>query len=119
VQANPYAFESNQAEPVKKMSSSPSHTPDEEISDDASSPPNFRANVVVTHPRNREKPIAKWKKGRSVWMRKSKHGSFDYLMLVVDCDYNVVRGGWDYVVKGSKDGKVYERYVEETDLKKA
>ncbi len=54
-----------------------------------------------------------------MWMRKSKHGSFDYLMLVVDCEYNGVRGGWDYLVKGSKDGKIYDRYVEETDLKKA
>ena len=51
-------------------------------------------------------------------MRKSYTESFDYLMYVVDSEYNDVRGGWDYQVKG-EDDTIYHEWVKETDLKKA
>lgn len=51
-------------------------------------------------------------------MRKSSTDTFDYLMYVVESDYDEVRGGWDYQVKG-EDGTIYYQWVKETDLKKA
>jgi hypothetical protein len=51
-------------------------------------------------------------------MRKSSTDTFDYIMYVVDSQYDELRGGWDYHVKG-EDGIEYDRLVKETDLKMA
>lgn len=66
----------------------------------------------------RLKSTPRWKPGRKVWMRISSKEPFEHFMVVVESEYEMVRGGWDYRVK-AQDGTEYHQLVKETDLKRA
>ena len=60
----------------------------------------------------------KWDRGQKVWMRGPTTQNFDLLMWVQDWEYSEEREGWEYKLQ-NKDGKLWETWVPEEDLKNA
>ena len=54
-----------------------------------------------------------------MWMRTAPNKPFEFLVSVVELEYDDVRGGWNYIVKYEKDGAGHPGSVEETNLRRA
>lgn len=52
-------------------------------------------------------------------MREAANKWFELLVVVVEREYDEIRGGWNYTVKYESDGTEYPKLVEETNLTKA